>query len=84
MLYFRAVCRRRYLEDGQQLKKFKDDHNKQGRISAKNVLESYFFNMKTKNKKLISDNCDEAIKSTLHGVSNYRQAVYQCLGPGIA
>ena len=37
--------------------KFKDDHNKQNRISSKNILESYFF------KKLILDNCDEAIKS---------------------
>ena len=37
--------------------KFKDDHNKQNRISSKNALESYFF------KKLILDNCDEAIKS---------------------
>jgi len=56
--------------------KFKDDDNKQKeRISAKNGLESYCFNMKTTiddekmadkisadDKKLISDKCDEAIK----------------------
>ena len=56
--------------------KFKDDDNKQkDRISAKNGLESYCFNMKTTiddekmadkisadDKKLISDKCDEAIK----------------------
>merc|ERR1711971_352324 len=56
--------------------KFKDDDNKQKeRISAKNGLESYCFNMKTTiddekmadkisadDKKLIADKCDEAIK----------------------
>merc|ERR1739841_50384 len=56
--------------------KFKDEDNKQkDRISAKNGLESYCFNMKTTiddekmadkisadDKKLISDKCDEAIK----------------------
>ena len=52
--------------------KFKDDHNKQDRISSKNVLESRFFNTKTKNTKLILNNCDEAIKlqPTRRGVSN--------------
>merc|ERR1711923_326205 len=56
--------------------KFKDEDNKQkDRISAKNGLESYCFNMKTTiddekmadkisadDKKLISDKCDDAIK----------------------
>jgi len=56
--------------------KFKDDDNKQKeRISAKNGLESYCFNMKTTiddekmadklaadDKKKIQDKCDEAIK----------------------
>merc|ERR1712110_690906 len=56
--------------------KFKDEDNKQkDRISAKNGLESYCFNMKTTiddekmadkisadDKKLITDKCDEAIK----------------------
>ena len=56
--------------------KFKDDDNKQKeRISAKNGLESYCFNMKTTiedekvadkisedDKKKITDKCDEAIK----------------------
>jgi len=56
--------------------KFKDEDNKQkDRISAKNGLESYCFNMKTTiddekmadkisadDKKLIADKCDEAIK----------------------
>jgi len=56
--------------------KFKDDDNKQKeRITAKNGLESYCFNMKTTiedekvkdkisddDKKIISDKCDEAIK----------------------
>merc|ERR1712079_784221 len=46
--------------------KFKDDDNKQKeRISAKNGLESYCFNMKTTiddEKKKIQDKCDEAIK----------------------
>merc|ERR1712029_137350 len=56
--------------------KFKDDDNKQKeRISAKNGLESYCFDMKTTiddekmadkisadDKKLIADKCDEAIK----------------------
>merc|ERR1712125_176866 len=56
--------------------KFKDEGNKQkDRISAKNGLESYCFNMKTTiddekmadkisadDKKLIADKCDEAIK----------------------
>ena len=42
--------------------KFKDEDAKQkDRISAKNGLESYCFNMKT-NMKLISDKCDDAIK----------------------
>ena len=47
--------------------KFKDDHNKQDRISSKNVLESRFFNT-----KLILINCDEAIKlqPNRRGVSN--------------
>merc|ERR1711955_3329 len=56
--------------------KFKDEDNKQkDRISAKNGLESYCFNMKTTiedekvadkisedDKKKITDKCDEAIK----------------------
>jgi len=56
--------------------KFKDEDNKQkDRISAKNGLESYCFNMKTTiddekmadkisadDKKVISDKCDDAIK----------------------
>merc|ERR1711874_485770 len=56
--------------------KFKDEDNKQkDRISAKNGLDSYCFNMKTTiddekmadkisadDKKLIADKCDEAIK----------------------
>merc|ERR1711981_1053807 len=45
--------------------KFKDEDNKQkDRISAKNGLESYCFNMKTTidDEKLISDKCDDAIK----------------------
>ena len=56
--------------------KFKDEDAKQkDRISAKNGLESYCFNMKTTiddekmkdkisadDKKLISDKCDDAIK----------------------
>ncbi len=52
--------------------KFKDHDNKQEeRISAKNGLESYCFNMKTTiedekisadDKKLISDKCDKFIK----------------------
>merc|ERR1711974_149546 len=56
--------------------KFKDEDNKQkDRISAKNGLESYCFNMKTTiddekmadkitpdDKKLITDKCDDAIK----------------------
>merc|ERR1719205_429671 len=56
--------------------KFKDEDNKQkDRISAKNGLESYCFNMKTTiddekmadkisadDKKLIADKCDDAIK----------------------
>ena len=56
--------------------KFKDEDAKQkDRISAKNGLESYCFNMKTtsddekmkekisaKDKKLISNTCDDAIK----------------------
>merc|ERR1712115_6617 len=56
--------------------KFKDEDAKQkDRISAKNGLESYCFNMKTtiddekmkdkisaNDKKLISDKCDDAIK----------------------
>ena len=56
--------------------KFKDEDNKQkDRISAKNGLESYCFNMKTTiddekmadklaadDKKKIQDKCDEAIK----------------------
>merc|ERR1712027_262540 len=46
--------------------KFKDEDNKQkDRISAKNGLESYCFNMKTTiedDKKKITEKCDEAIK----------------------
>merc|ERR1711893_185070 len=55
--------------------KFKDEDNKQkDRISAKNGLESYCFNMKTtietrrsptrspRDKKKITEKCDEAIK----------------------
>ena len=56
--------------------KFKDEDNKQkDRISAKNGLESYCFNMKTTiddekmadkisadDKKVIADKCDDAIK----------------------
>merc|ERR1711988_1627287 len=56
--------------------KFKDEDDKQkDRISAKNGLESYIFNLKTTiddekmadkisadDKKLISDKCDDAIK----------------------
>merc|ERR1712211_154718 len=55
--------------------KFKDDDNKKERISAKNGLESYCFNMKTTiedekvadkisedDEKKITDKCDEAIK----------------------
>merc|ERR1712083_162640 len=44
--------------------KFKDEDNKQkDRISAKNGLESYCFNMKTTiDDEKIADKCDEAIK----------------------
>merc|ERR1719210_2307646 len=59
-----------------EAEKFKDEDNKQkDRISAKNGLESYCFNMKTTiddekmadkisadDKKLITDKCDDAIK----------------------
>merc|ERR1712014_143989 len=44
--------------------KFKDEDNKQkDRISAKNGLESYCFNMKTTiEDEKVADKCDEAIK----------------------
>merc|ERR1719325_271426 len=70
------MIRRRSRRMDNDAEKFKDDDNKQKeRISAKNGLESYCFNMKTTiedekmadkisadDKKKIQDKCDEAIK----------------------